>query len=368
MNPWLLPFPDPVERFHTLRSELRSDAAATNERRSDVAPLPLLDPVPAADRADPADPDAAAAVSATLHRIALALADPTDGERLLQTVAEQLAAVFAGAAAGILIAEPDERDVLRLRIGTGLLAAHRGEFFPAEGSFAGTALLASRIQHTAELRTDPRAYRPRGAGIEAGPAVAIPAAAGVDAPGAAVLFVARPPGGDPFSAADVERARPVLEVAAAAVGAAQRFDVGRRSREALEAWRREAALRRWSACYAAVAQADRKVVFEWNPATDSVVCGDSLTPVLGYAADEFGSTLEQWTAHLHPEDRERVVRQIAAAARRGAGWRVEARLAQPTGGYRPVVVRAGPLSGGAGRRMVGVIDAVAEHGGTAGPP
>jgi diguanylate cyclase (GGDEF)-like protein/PAS domain S-box-containing protein len=47
--------------------------------------------------------------------------------------------------------------------------------------------------------------------------------------------------------------------------------------------------------------------WDWNPQTDQAVFSTRWKAMIGYAEDEFPDTGAAWVAHLHPEDRERVI-------------------------------------------------------------
>jgi diguanylate cyclase (GGDEF)-like protein/PAS domain S-box-containing protein len=51
-------------------------------------------------------------------------------------------------------------------------------------------------------------------------------------------------------------------------------------------------------------------VWDWNPQTDQAVFSKRWKAMIGYAEDEFPDTGAAWVAHLHPDDRERVISTV----------------------------------------------------------
>jgi len=50
--------------------------------------------------------------------------------------------------------------------------------------------------------------------------------------------------------------------------------------------------------------------WDWNPQTDRAIFSTRWKAMIGYADDEFPDTGAAWVAHLHPEDRERVMSTV----------------------------------------------------------
>ncbi|HET9112346.1 MAG TPA: EAL domain-containing protein [Burkholderiales bacterium] len=51
-------------------------------------------------------------------------------------------------------------------------------------------------------------------------------------------------------------------------------------------------------------------VWDWDIRSDKVLYSARMAEILGYAEDEFDSTLEAWKSRLHPDDRERVLEAL----------------------------------------------------------
>ncbi|HEX2092907.1 MAG TPA: histidine kinase dimerization/phospho-acceptor domain-containing protein, partial [Longimicrobiaceae bacterium] len=247
-------------------------------------------------------------------------------------------------------------DVLRARIGTGALARHEGELLPVEGSLEGRAVLAGEPQRSADLLADPRAYRPRERGLPAGPALAVP----LGAPGGAVgaLLLARGAGEPEFGAHEVHRMLLVAGVAASAIQNAREYERARASRSTLEAWRREREAAAWLARYVAAAREAHSVVFEWDPASDHLLWGDTLETVVGHSPGEYGATMSALVERVHPEDRERV-REGVETARSGAPLRLQLRLPHRNAPFRCFLLQARAVEEGG--TVVGVLEDVTDE-------
>jgi PAS domain-containing protein len=311
------------------------------------------------------------AILSAFRRISEAATRPAETERLFRTIAEEAATLLAPASALVCTLEP-AGDVLRARVGTGALARHEGELLPVEGSVEGRALRTGEAQRVPDLAADPDAYRPRERGLPDGPALALPLLAAGRALGA--VLVTRQAGAAPFAARDAARLAAVAEAAGAAVESARAFDCARGSRAELEGWRRERELRAWLARYAAAARETRTAVFDWDPATDRLLWGDTLETAVGYPPEEYAPTLDALLERAHPEDRERA-RGETEAARRGAPLRVRLRLLHRNGAYRLFLLHApagDPTPGGRGTVAGAIEDLTGEgwsvDGGAAAAP
>ncbi|HEX2829085.1 MAG TPA: PAS domain-containing protein [Burkholderiales bacterium] len=97
-------------------------------------------------------------------------------------------------------------------------------------------------------------------------------------------------------------------------------------------------------------------LWDWDVNTDRVYYSPEWKHQLGYADDEIGDTVEEWTGRLHPDDRERVVdEQRHLAARGESQYEAEFRLRHKNGTYRWIYTRAELIRDktGAPRRMLG---------------
>lgn len=333
--------------------ESSSRAEKDGRRRASVSDPP-------ASPAPVHSPDELAAVLAALGRVSEALTRPAERENLVRTVAEEAAALLAPASALVCTLEP-EGDVLRVRTGVGALARHEGELLPLEGSVEGRAVLTAAPLRVPDLAADPHAYRPRERGIAAGPALVLPLRAAGRPVG--VLLVARAAGAPLFDARDEARLGMLADAAGAALENVRAFDAARGSRAELEAWRRERELRAWLERYAAAARETRTAVFDWDPASDRLLWGDTLEPAVGYAPDEYAPTLAGLLERVHAEDRERAAADVEAA-RRGAGLRARVRLLHRNGSYRLFLLHAPPAADGVADRatVAGAIEDLTEEG------
>jgi PAS domain S-box-containing protein len=74
--------------------------------------------------------------------------------------------------------------------------------------------------------------------------------------------------------------------------------------------------------------------WRWDITSNRVTWSDELYRIHGIGRREFGATYEGYLARVHPEDRERVERTIAAALRERHGFRFDERIVRPDGSVR----------------------------------
>jgi PAS domain S-box-containing protein len=89
----------------------------------------------------------------------------------------------------------------------------------------------------------------------------------------------------------------------------------------------QAALSRSEERFRLVAQATNDVLWEWEIASGHVHWSEAAPNVFRFAAADVGPSIEWWVEHIHPEDRERVVRELHQVVH-GAGevWSSEYRF------------------------------------------
>ncbi len=80
--------------------------------------------------------------------------------------------------------------------------------------------------------------------------------------------------------------------------------------------------------------------WDWNPQTDQAVFSKRWKAMIGYAEDEFPDTGAAWVAHLHPEDRERVISTVQQFFVGSAPfYEVEFRMSCKDGAYKWILAR-----------------------------
>ncbi len=126
----------------------------------------------------------------------------------------------------------------------------------------------------------------------------------------------------------------------------------------------EARARRSEQRYELAARATRDVIWEWNPSTGEMERSISLPAYLGYAEAGLEDTSDWWRAHLHPEDRERVVSSIReAVAGTVQDWQEEYRLRRADNTWVHVVDRCHIVRDAEGHatQVVGALQDVTER-------
>lgn len=297
---------------------------------------------------------------ALYRRVMRSLTRPAEVTRLQQSIVEESLALLRADGAALYLPEPDAPDIVRVRLGAGLLGALEGEVFPAEASFAGRVLATGEPQHTTNLATDRRSHGPREGGAGQGPALAAPLLAEGECLGS--LLVVRAAGGSPFTPVELDLLLAAADVFAAALRNAAAFAQARGGREAVRAWRRTAELEGWAAAFETADAADGRVVFRWNLDSGAFQWSRTLPTVLGHEPGEFGTALSAWTERVSDDDRARVREEFARAFRDGEPLLVRCRMLHPSGAVRQVVLRTLlPADTPTGRQVVGVLEDVTDR-------
>ena len=99
-------------------------------------------------------------------------------------------------------------------------------------------------------------------------------------------------------------------------------------------------------------------VWDWDVLSGTVYFSPRWKSALGYAESEIGSTLEEWTGRVHPDDRYELSRAIAGQlAGTDEPLALEQRVLDASGTYRWVLCRAVTVVNEAGNpaRLVGAM-------------
>jgi PAS domain S-box-containing protein len=100
--------------------------------------------------------------------------------------------------------------------------------------------------------------------------------------------------------------------------ASGRLLVGGVAADVTEMKRAEEALRESEERFRLATEAVNGMIFDWSLATGAVQRSQGLLPLLGYWPDEIAGRLDWWKGRIHPEDVERVNREIWDAIERGS--------------------------------------------------
>ena len=243
------------------------------------------------------------------RRLAGALSKPAEVLRFFLSAVEETAALLRVDRALLCLIDSEDPNLLRVMAGTGPMADEEGEILPVEGSFEGRVFAGLEPMRTRDLGAEPGIYQPRPNQRRGGPAIAVPLRLRNRPIG--VLLVAREPEGVPFLERDAELLREFAVPIASAIEAMRQFDSARRSRESVDAWNREQALRRWLARYEALATARVELVFRLLP-SGAMEWGSSTETLLGVQKATFAPTLEDFLGMVAPADIDAVRNAIGA--------------------------------------------------------
>ncbi|HLM00633.1 MAG TPA: PAS domain S-box protein [Pyrinomonadaceae bacterium] len=126
----------------------------------------------------------------------------------------------------------------------------------------------------------------------------------------------------------------------------------------------EEAVRAGKELYEIVAQATNDAIWDWNLTTNQVAWNEGVQTLFGYSPEQVSDAIEWWYEHIHPEDRDRVVKGIHEVIEAGGQeWSGEYRFSNADGTYADVLDRGFVIRDGAGNpvRMLGGMTDITER-------
>ncbi|WP_229464534.1 EAL domain-containing protein [Massilia sp. 9I] len=129
-------------------------------------------------------------------------------------------------------------------------------------------------------------------------------------------------------------------------------------RDVTEARKTEESLRISEQRFRTIARATTDVVWDWNLEDDSLWTSDSIESVFGYTTVDFSGPIRAWSDHIHPDERERVVKHIKSAIEGGEEqWIDEYHFMRKDGSLALVLDRGYIIRDASGRalRMIGAM-------------
>jgi PAS domain S-box-containing protein len=131
-----------------------------------------------------------------------------------------------------------------------------------------------------------------------------------------------------------------------------------------EAGLAQQALRLSEERYRLVMRATNDVIWDWDLATDELLWNEGLEVTFGYRLNEVPRVIRFWHDHVHPDDRDRVIRGIESVLEGGGDrWMDEYRFLRADGGVATVLDRGIVARGADGRatRMIGSMQDISER-------
>jgi PAS domain S-box-containing protein len=104
-------------------------------------------------------------------------------------------------------------------------------------------------------------------------------------------------------------------------------------------------------------------IWDWDVVTNDVYYSDRFKKLLGFAPDEFGDTLEDWSKRLHPSDRDATLESIKAHLENRVSYDVNYRLMRKDGTYNWYRARGLAIWGASGKatRMAGSLSDISDR-------
>lgn len=139
-----------------------------------------------------------------------------------------------------------------------------------------------------------------------------------------VLVVQDYENSDTYSVRDVELLTSVADQIAVAIERKKNEDALKLSQERFEL----------------VTRATSDAIWDWNLYSDEIWWNDGIQKLFGYTPEEMGGDIKYWKALLHPDDAERVIRDIQLHIDTGKSkWTDEYRFKRKNGTYAHVIDR-----------------------------
>ncbi len=114
-----------------------------------------------------------------------------------------------------------------------------------------------------------------------------------------------------------------------------------------------------------VTEATNDAIWDWNILENTLYWGAGFKSLFGYQIEKTTPTLESWTKHIHPEDRERVLQSIYGALEKPdqINWIAEYRYQKTDGTFADVIDRGTVIRDETGNpiRMVGAMNDITER-------
>ncbi|HYE30793.1 MAG TPA: PAS domain S-box protein [Methylomirabilota bacterium] len=135
------------------------------------------------------------------------------------------------------------------------------------------------------------------------------------------------------------------------------------SRDNTERKRTEEALKRSEERFRHATRATREIIWERDFQTGKIWWSEAMAERAKYSANEVGASVEWWRARIHPEDAERVARELeVVTARQETRWSSEYRFRARDGAYLTVLDQGYLIYDGEGKplRMIGAMKDITE--------
>ncbi|MFA9416250.1 PAS domain S-box protein [Natrinema sp. HArc-T2] len=133
------------------------------------------------------------------------------------------------------------------------------------------------------------------------------------------------------------------------------------SRDITERKERERDLRETKRRLELTLEGTNTAVWEWDLDTDEVIWNETYERLIGLEPGAFGGTFDAFTQRVHPDEVDRVVREVREAIDNDELFQTEFRLQHEDGGWIWVGARGRVVDDEAGPRMVGINNDITER-------
>lgn len=126
----------------------------------------------------------------------------------------------------------------------------------------------------------------------------------------------------------------------------------------------EEAARTANELFEIVARTTNDAIWDWNLSTNKLSWNDGVKTLFGYESEQISDSIDWWYEHLHPEDRDRIVKSINRVIDSGEQqWSDEYRFIKADGSFAEVSDKGFVIRDGTGNpiRMLGGMTDIAER-------
>ncbi|MDT8311516.1 MAG: PAS domain-containing protein, partial [Methylophaga sp.] len=114
-----------------------------------------------------------------------------------------------------------------------------------------------------------------------------------------------------------------------------------------------------------LSKATNDAIWDWDIQADTLWWNDGFALLFGYGQEEIEPTIDFWAQHIHPDERDKIVKSLdSAVAKKASSWHANYRFVRKDGSIAQVMDRGYVIyddNSGAAVRMVGSVTDITER-------